>query len=164
MHKSFIAGFFSLGFGLSAGAASAEIDSGLAHRSADLTRSYLHTWSADTRAAIADVPRLYAPRVRFYGRYLTRDALIREKAKFVRRWPTRHYAIRPGTMRVSCEAQSQRCVVRSVIDWRAESAARKAFSRGSSTFEQGVEFAASRPFIFRESGAVIHQRRPRGRG
>jgi hypothetical protein len=95
---------------------------------------------------------------------LNHDALIREKAQFLRRWPIRHYALRPGTMRVTCDAQGQRCAVRSIIDWRAASSARKVSSRGSSTFEQGVGFAASRPLIFRESGAVIPQRKPRGRG
>jgi len=151
-------------FGLCAGAASAEVGSSLAHRSADLTRSYLHTWSTNGRAALADVPRLYAPQVSFYGRLLNHDALTREKAQFLRRWPIRHYALRPGTMRVTCDAQGQRCAVRSIIDWRAASSARKVSSRGSSTFAQEMDFAASRPLIFRESGAVIPQRKPRGRG
>ena len=149
--------------GLCAGAASAEVGSSLAHRSADLTRSYLHTWSTNGRAALADVPRLYAPQVSFYGRLLNHDALIREKAQFLRRWPIRHYALRPGTMRVTCDAPGQRCAVRSIIDWRAASSARKVSSRGSSTFAQEMDFAASRPLIFRESGAVIPQRKPRGR-
>jgi hypothetical protein len=149
--------------GLTAGAASAEVGSSLAHRSADLTRSYLHTWSTNGRAALADVPRLYAPQVSFYGRSLNRNELIREKAQFLRRWPIRHYSLRPGTMRVTCDAQ-RRCAVRSIIDWRAASSARKASSSGSSSFEQGVDFAASRPLVFRESGAVITQRKPRGRG
>lgn len=148
--------------GLCAGAASAEVGSSLAHRSADFTRSYLHRWSTNGRAALADVPRLYAPQVSFYGRLLNHDALIREKAQFLRRWPIRHYALRPGTMRVTCDAPGQRCV-RSIIDWRAASSARKVSSRGSSTFAQEMDFAASRPLIFRESGAVIPQRKPRGR-
>jgi hypothetical protein len=148
--------------GLGTGAASAEVGSSLAHRSADLTRSYLHTWSTNGRAALADVPRLYAPQVSFYGRLLNHGALTREKAQFLRRWPIRHYALRPGTMRVTCDAQGQRCAVRSIIDWRAASSARKVSSRGSSTFEQEMDFAASRPLIFRESGAVIPQRNPAG--
>jgi hypothetical protein len=163
LRRSFITGLLLFGVGLYAGPASAEVPSRLAHRSADLTRTYLHTWSTDAEAAIADVRRLYASRVNFYGRYLTREGLLREKVKFIRRWPIRHYSVRPGTMRVACEAQRQRCVVRSIIDWRAESSARRALSRGSSTFEQGVDFAASRPLVFRESGGVIQQRRPRGR-
>jgi hypothetical protein len=164
LRRLFIAGFLSFTAGLYAGAASAEVDSRLANRSADVTRAYLHTWSTDPRGAITDVRRLYAPVVSFYGRDLTHDGLIREKAQFLRGRPSRHYSVRPGTMRVACEPQSRRCVVRSIIDWRAQSPARKASSSGSSTFEQWVDFAGSRPLVFRESGAVIQQRRPRGGG
>jgi hypothetical protein len=151
-------------FCLNAGTVSAEVENALAQRSADLTRGYLHTWSTNARAALADVPRLYAPRVNFYGRVLDHRAILREKARFVRRWPARRYSLRPGTIRVACDGPSQRCVVRSVIDWQAENSARKASSRGSSTFEQGVDFAASRPLVFRETGSVISNRKTRSRG
>jgi hypothetical protein len=70
-------------------------------RSAQFAGSYLQVWSSSSRAAVAAVPRLYAPRVLFYGRVLGRRGLMREKARFVQRWPVRHYAHRPGTMRVS---------------------------------------------------------------
>lgn len=164
MRRSYISVFIPLVACLYAGPASAEVNTDLAYRSADLTRAYLHTWSTNSRAALADVPRIYAPRVNFYGRVVTHDALRREKAQFVRRWPIRHYSLRPGTMRVACETESRRCMVRSIIDWRAANSARKVSSRGSSTFEQGVDLTASRPLIFRESGAVIPQRRLRARG
>jgi hypothetical protein len=149
---------------LPAGTASAEAEDARAQRSADLTRAYLHTWSTNARVALADVPRLYAPRVSFYGRVLDHRALLREKAQFVRRWPARHYSLRPGTIRVACDGPSQRCVVRSVVDWQAESPVRKASARGSSTFEQGVDFVSSRPLVFRETGSVISHRKTRARG
>ena len=135
-----LATLVSVVVGLCAGAASAEVGSSLAHRSADLTRSYLHTWSTNGRAALADVPRLYAPQVSFYGRLLNHDALIREKAQFLRRWPIRHYALRPGTMRVTCDAQGQRCAVRSIIDWRAASSARKVVIKGIIDLRARVRF------------------------
>ena len=89
-------------------------------RSAQFTGSYLQVWSSSSRAAVAAVPRLYAPRVLFYGRVLGRRGLMREKARFVQRWPVRHYAHRPGTIQVSCDAHASKCMVRSVVDWRAE--------------------------------------------
>src|ERR687894_3296241 len=81
----------------------------LQQRSAELSRSYLRTWSARGSAALADVPRLYAPKVRFYGRLVDRRTLLREKQAFVRRWPVRNYAHRPGTVRVACDAPAARC-------------------------------------------------------
>lgn len=163
MRGSYLLGAVSLTLCLYAGAVAADAESSLPARSADITRDYLHTWSTDARAALADVRRLYAERVSFYGRTVTQQQLIAEKARFIRRWPVRHYAVRPGTMQVSCDAKTRRCLVRSVIDWRAESSTRRASSRGSSTFEQGLDFAALRPIIFRESGAVIPQRKLRMR-
>ena len=75
-------------------------------RSAQFAGSYLQVWSSSSRAAVAAVPRLYAPRVLFYGRVLGRRGLMREKARFVQRWPVRHYAHRPGTIQVSCDAHA----------------------------------------------------------
>ena len=134
--------------------------SSLEQRSAQFAGSYLQVWSSSSRAAIAQVPRLYAPRVLFYGRVLDRRGLMREKARFIQRWPVRHYAHRPGTMRVSCDTHASKCMVRSVVDWRAESPARRAKSRGSSRFEQGIDFSAPKPVAFREGGSVISQAGP----
>jgi len=124
-------------------------------RSAELARTYLQTWSSNPRAALDQVPRLYASRTRFYGQLLDHRRLMREKAGFLQRWPVRHYAHRPGTMRVTCDVGSARCLVRSVIDWRAESPVRRAVSRGASRFEQGIDLSGSRPLVFLESGAVL---------
>jgi len=146
-------------FFIYAGPASADFEGRLATRSANLTRSYLHTWSTNTRAALANVPRIYAARVNFYGRMLNHRALIREKAQFARRWPSRQYSLRPGTMRVRCDERASRCLVQAVIDWRAESPIRRASSSGSSTFIQAMNVAAARPLVFRESGAVLRSRR-----
>lgn len=130
----------------------------LQQRSADLSRSYLRTWSSDTRGGISQVHRIYAPRVSFYGRSLTRRELTREKERFVRRWPARRYVHRPGTMRVSCSAQ--KCMVRSILDWQTADLGRRVVSAGSSTFEQGIGFPArsSRPLVFHENGLVISRR------
>jgi len=136
---------------LQAGPALAEVEGELASR----TRSYLHTWSTNTKAALADVPHIYAPRVSFYGRILDHASLIREKAQFARRWPIRRYSLRPNTVRVRCEEQARQCLLRAVIDWRAESPARQARSSGSATFVQGFQLTASRPLVIREGGAVL---------
>src|SRR5215212_5128648 len=123
--------------------------------SAELARSYLQTWSSNSKAALDQVPQLYAPRTRFYGQLVDHRRLMREKAGFIQRWPVRHYAHRPGTMRVDCDAHSARCFVRSVIDWRTASPARRAVSRGIARFEQGIDLSGSRPVVFLEGGSVL---------
>jgi hypothetical protein len=132
------------------------------HRSAELSRSYLRTWSTRKGAAVSEVQRVYAPRVRFYGRLLSRQELAREKTRFVHRWPIRSYAHRPGTMRFSCSVARRQCTVRSLIDWRTANPKRRAVAAGASRFEQAMEFArrSPRPLVFYENGSVVSKRKP----
>ena len=123
--------------------------------SSDLTTSYLQAWSGAEAASPAYVARVYAPRIRFYGRMLDRTGLVNEKRRFVRRWPVREYALRPGTLRITCNQPSGLCRVASVLDWRAENPARRTASRGSSSFEQHVRFSANQPTVVHESGRVL---------
>ena len=123
--------------------------------SSDLTVSYLRTWSRAEAASPTYVARIYAPRVRFYGRVLDRNGLVTEKRRFVRRWPVRQYTLRPGTLRVTCEERYRQCRVASVLDWRAENPARRRRSRGSSSFEQRLDFSADQPAVVHESGRVL---------
>jgi hypothetical protein len=123
--------------------------------SSDLTTSYLQVWSTAQAASPAYVARIYAPRIRFYGRMVDRNGLVQEKRRFVRRWPVRHYALRPGTVRVTCDERSRLCLVASIFDWRAENPARRRTSRGSSSLEQRLDFSADQPAVVHESGRVL---------
>lgn len=127
----------------------------LRQRSEQIAYTYLRGWSSGNARALADVQALYGPRVNFYGRVMDQEGLFHEKARFGRRWPIRRYVHRPGTMRISCDAASQACLVKSIIDWRAASPARGAVSRGSSTFELGLGFSGPRPVVLFERGRVI---------
>ena len=124
----------------------------------DLAYTYLQGWSSGNAQALADVRALYGPRVNFYGRFIDRQALFDQKRRFGQRWPVRRYEHRPGTMTIRCEARSKACLVRSIIDWRAETAARRAVSRGSSTFELGIGFSGPQPVVLFERGRVLNGR------
>lgn len=123
--------------------------------SARIAGLYLRRWSAGNGPALSDVGAVYGPRVNFYGRFMSQRGLFDEKRRFGRRWPLRHYAHRPGTMRVTCEAQTRACLVRSIIDWTAANPARGALARGSSTFELGLGFGGPKPVVLFERGRVI---------
>jgi hypothetical protein len=131
----------------------------LGDRSADLANSYLRLWSESNEAALADVHEIYAPRVKFFGRAMDRRSLAAEKKRFVRRWPIRTYAHRPGTMRVQCNPTTRACVVKSIIDWKAAAPQRGAVSSGASRFELGVDFSGPQPLVLYENGRVISRRR-----
>ena len=135
--------------------AEARLDLGtMRSTSTEIATEYLATWSASNQAALAQVAHLYAPKVSFFGRRLDRQALRREKAHFIQRWPVRSYTHRPGTMGVTCDPERRRCLVRSIMDWHAEGR-RSLVSRGSARFVQGIDFSAGRPSVFLESGSVL---------
>jgi hypothetical protein len=117
--------------------------------------TYLRRWSSGNAAALADVHQLYGPRVSFHGEFVDQRNLSDQKRRFGHRWPIRRYEHRPGTMRVTCDAVRQACLVKSIIDWQAASPARHAFSRGSSTFELGIGFSGPKPVVLFERGHVI---------
>lgn len=127
-------------------------------QSEDLARSYLRLWSAGSRGALSDVPGRYGPRVAFYGRFVTRREIAEEKQRFLRRWPIRHYAMRPGTVRTNCDAALRVCQLVSVIDWTVRSPERRKAARGSSRFALGIDFAGARPVVLGENGRVIVRR------
>lgn len=131
--------------------------------SADLANSYLRIWSSSDEAALSDVHEIYAPRVNFYGRVLDKRGITAEKMRFVRRWPVRRYALRPGTTRVDCDPNRQMCVVKTLINWEAASPRRRAVSRGVSEFELGVGFSGPQPLVVYEGGRVVGRGRPYGR-
>lgn len=125
--------------------------------SARIAEVYLRVWSANSEAAVADVPYVYGPSVLFYGRRTDQRSLAAEKRRFIQRWPIRSYAHRPGTMRVICNGRTLKCAVRSIIDWRVASPDRGAQARGSSTFDLGVGFAGRRPVILYEAGGRLRR-------
>ena len=129
-----------------------------------LSHDYLGMWSSNSSAAMRQVSFIYGSRVRFYGRLLSRSDLHAEKRRFIQRWPIRRYALRPGTVRVTCAAPNARCTVRGVLDWRTESPSRGVQAHGSSRFIQAFDFSRGRPLIVSESGSVLKRARRTTRG
>lgn len=127
-------------------------------RAAEIAETYLRVWSSDAATAIGNVPYVYGPRVRFYGREYSQGALMDEKRRAVARWPIRDYRHRPGTLRVICNPSTLKCAARSTMDWRVAAPARHAAARGSSRFDLGISFAGPRPVILYESGSLAGRR------
>jgi hypothetical protein len=121
----------------------------------ELTKSYLQVWSSNQRAALADVEQVYGPIIVFYGQTFEQRHLAAEKRRFVRRWPVRSYALRPGTTRVQCSLGAQGCTVNAIVDWEVRAPARREVSRGSSHFKLGIDLSGPQPAVSSEGGRVI---------
>ena len=117
---------------------------------------YFGVWSASNLAAMAFVDGAYAALVDFYGKPTQRQVIIDAKRKYVERWPERSYLVRPGRLRLGCDAGSAMCLITDVVDWDCRSVARGAHSVGVADFTLRVAFVApGAGKIVLEAGSVI---------
>lgn len=123
-------------------------------RSANIAQRYLAVWSAAGDGAAGDVPYVYGPTIRFYGRIYTQAQLAAEKRRAVQLWPVRRYEHRPGTLKVTCNEAKLRCVSQSTVDYAVSNPRRQKSARGSTTLDLGISFAGPRPMILYESGRI----------
>lgn len=127
-------------------------------RTAFIAERYLAIWSSNDGGAVAGVPYMYGPTVQFYGRPYTQGQLIDEKRAAIRQWPQRRYAIRPGTLRVTCNVPQAKCAARAVIDFEVANPARGARKAGSARFDLGISYAGRQPRILYEGGSLGRRR------
>ncbi len=102
-----------------------------AARYADL---FFAHWSESNEAALRFYARIYAPSVNFRGTAIPRDQVMDEKRRYVERWPTRIYLIRPGSLRAECDEGARLCTVTGDVAWDCRSAERRAETTGLATF------------------------------
>ncbi|KQI69171.1 hypothetical protein AN189_06265 [Loktanella sp. 3ANDIMAR09] len=103
-----------------------------------LYNDYLAAWSKPNELALPLMNARYGDVLDFYGAEMTKDALMSEKITFAERWPERRYAARPGTFEISCPDASS-CLVASIIDWEAHSAARGKSASGVAWYGLGFD-------------------------
>jgi hypothetical protein len=123
-----------------------------------LAIEYLAFWSAPNAVTMSATPEFYAPLVVFHGRGMTARQLFEEKLRFVRRWPERQYAPRLDSMRISCDAATEICTVRTAFDYTAASPERGKRVQGTGNLELGVSFVGKRPLIVGETSRVTRRR------
>lgn len=105
---------------------------------AALYNDYLAAWSEPNELALQLMDARYADVLDFYGAETTKNALMSEKIAFAERWPERRYAARPETFEISCPDASS-CLVASIIDWEARSAARGKSASGVAWYGLGFD-------------------------
>jgi hypothetical protein len=97
------------------------------------------SWSSPNAQALQVLNGLYEDAVTYYGKVISREAVLEDKRRFVERWPQRSYIIRPGTLIVQCGAGSLRCTVSGTTDWSAAKDAKR--STGAAHFYYAVRAA-----------------------
>jgi hypothetical protein len=99
---------------------------------------------------------LYASEVDYYGKRLSREAVLAEKSRFAERWPERAYRIQANSMIALCGASE--CVVTGNIGWEARSRPRNAASSGMASFAYVLLVSGGNFLISAENGTVIQLR------
>ena len=100
--------------------------------------------------------RDYAPYVSYYDKRVDRATLMRDKARFVHRWPQRSYRLREESLDVSCDTPDL-CMVTGLVDFECRSAERHAVSTGVARFYSGIWFHGGNGQIVAEQSDVIRQ-------
>src|SRR6476661_4250910 len=93
--------------------------------------NFVDVWSRDEGVTMTAVERLYAPRVIYYGKNMSREAILADKRAYIAHWPHRRYEIVPGSVDVSCSDGNAMCKATATMRWtRADRAGREV--RGAS--------------------------------
>lgn len=87
--------------------------------------NFVDVWSRDEGVTMAAVERLYAPRVIYYGKNMSREAILADKRAYIAHWPQRRYEIVPGSVDVTCTQGNAMCRATATMRWtRADRAGR----------------------------------------
>ncbi|AYG70595.1 hypothetical protein CCGE531_31900 (plasmid) [Rhizobium sp. CCGE531] len=116
----------------------------------EVFNEFQRVWSGSSSEAVAFLRNVYADRIQYYGKDLSREDVLKEKSAFVDRWPTRIYTARPGSVHALC---ADKCSVFGVVDWYAFSATRKKGASGAVNLALTWDPVSRR--IVSETGRVI---------
>ncbi|MEO9525776.1 caspase family protein [Roseibium sp.] len=121
------------------------------------TRNYNENWSLPNNLALGTIKELYADRVNYYGKLVSRNHIFLEKKRFAERWPDRIYAVRWESIQVTCNGY---CEIEGIVDWYARSLPRGAHSSGAATVQLTLNSATNT--IHSESSSVLDADRKTG--
>jgi hypothetical protein len=141
------------GFAL-ASAAVDQSDGGLERRATDFVRDLIERWSGSSADVVARIEDLYADSVVYHGKSTARRAVLASKNGIAARWTERSYTIHPGSLSATCGKSGEACRVKGVMSWNNHNVKTAGRSRGTTSFEYGVDLAGQAPRIVAESNSV----------
>jgi hypothetical protein len=132
----------------------------LTAEAADFINSYWEQVSGSSDQVFPYLSSIYAPVVNYYGKPTPREAILKEKYNFIRRWPIRQTWPPPGAggPSISCDEATAECEITGVRDFDATSAERGARSAGMVRYSYKVRFADGSAQIVLEDSKVVSHR------
>lgn len=119
----------------------------------DALDEFFRTWSLPNDRALSRTRSLLAPYMFYFGKWLSRTEVMKEKIEFAERWPVRRYSVQRDSISIDCNSPTN-CIAAGIVDWSAHSPTRKATSTGSASFE--ITFSRLEPpLIVSEESTVL---------
>jgi len=128
----------------------------LRRRTLDFIGDWYGIVSGQNNNMLAASSSIYAERVDYFGKSLSREEVLAELQRFVDRWPNRSYKARQDTIEVDCDELSMTCNTGGLLDFDSRSPARNERSWGQATFQYVLKFESptAAPKIIKEVGEV----------
>jgi hypothetical protein len=133
----------------------------LATRARSFVTAIQSRWSDANVTELAWLDALYSYEVDYYGKRLSREAVLADKRRFAERWPERAYKVQTNSMKAQCSALE--CIVTGNTEWEARSLARNATSSGTASFTYVLAPSDGTFLIREENGSVMQLRTSGGR-
>jgi DnaJ domain len=111
-------------------------------------------WSGTNPAGLAGFDALYAAEIDYFGKRLSRDAVLADKRRFAKRWPERTYKVQSSY----AECNASECFVDGSVEWETRSPARKAVASGVAGFSY-VLMPLGETFVIKRESGNVHFRR-----
>ena len=124
-----------------------------------LARDYVNEDMARSQGPAAEylehARRTLDDQVDYYGQKTSRADVLKDKEKYVARWPVRSYRVQPDSIRTTCDPSASRCQIAGLVDFSLSDPAKSRKTQGVSTFEFGVRFGPDGAKLFYEQGKVL---------
>jgi hypothetical protein len=136
---------------------------GLAGRATSMVLALAARWSSPNDETLRALDEMYVDTVFYHGKVIPRHAVVLDKLHFAERWPQRSYKIRPHSMSVTCDPDSEVCRVRGIMDRELANAKTNAKTHDVTSFDYSLARSGETFRIASETSSVSKLTGPSGR-
>lgn len=126
-------------------------------RAVQFALHYFAKGSSSSESALDFDRNVYADSVIYYGTIRTRQEVLVDKERFVKRWPERLYIPQSSTISVNCNQDQSTCAIDGKLTYECRSYSRGAYSAGISSFSLTISLQSSGARIIGENGRVVER-------
>jgi hypothetical protein len=139
-----------------------QLQPALAGRATSMVLALAARWSLPNVETLRALDEVYGDTVLYHGKVIPRHAVLLDKLHFAERWPQRSYKIRPRSMSVACDADSEVCRVRGIMDRELANPKANAKARDVTSFEYSLARSGETFTIASETSSVNKVTGPSG--